>query len=83
MMKPASMMVIAAACAALFAAPAFAQAPAGGGDMGKMGNMKMSSAPKKHMKMARHSHHKMGCYDLAWMTQEMKDCLEKSGNKPM
>ena len=27
------------------------------------------------------SHHKMSCYDYAWESQQMKDCLAKSGGK--
>jgi len=26
-------------------------------------------------------HHKMSCYDYAWESQQMKDCLAKAGSK--
>ncbi len=38
--------------------------------------------------MAKHSRHKMGCYDYAWQSAAMQDCLAKAGgsassSKPM
>jgi hypothetical protein len=33
--------------------------------------------------MAHKSSHKMGCYDYAWESQAMKDCLAKGTSKPM
>jgi hypothetical protein len=119
-----SLIVAAAAFAALYAAPAMAQAPAPSsppaampasppsaapaapaGNMGDMKGMKdmksdntaapensaRSSTPsgdnsaaadtgeKKahHHKVAMAGKHKMSCYDLAWQSQEMKDCLAK------
>ena len=79
MKKQASLVVIAAACAALFAAPAFAQGATNGG----MKDMKASSAPMKSMKsMKKHarpmrtarSRMKLTCSDYAWQSQDMKDC---------
>jgi hypothetical protein len=73
MIKTASWFVVAAACAALFAAPAMAaDAPAAKADM----------AGKK---MAMKSKHKFSCYDYAWDSQALKDCLAKpaSEQKPM
>jgi len=32
------------------------------------------------MKMAHKSRHKMSCYDYAWESQDMKDCLAKPGS---
>jgi hypothetical protein len=72
MKRQASLVVIAAACAALLAGPAFAQATSGSGD--GMKTMKMSSAPKKPMKMARAHAMKHTCMDYAWQSQDQKDC---------
>jgi len=62
-------LMAATAVAALLAMPASA-APAAPGTGGKP--------------MASH-HHRGGCYDYAWQSQEMKDCLAKhaSTHKPM
>jgi hypothetical protein len=96
MKKRTSLMMVAAACAALLAAPSFAQTspPPAGGDMSNM-NMKPAAAPAKTkkpmaakpmktaampMKMGHKSHHKMSCYDYAWESQDMKDCLAKQGS---
>jgi hypothetical protein len=41
------------------------------------------TAPAKMKPMAMHTaaaHHRMGCYDYAWQSQQMNDCLSK---KPM
>jgi len=76
MKKHTSLMVLAAALAAFLAAPAMAQT-SGGGD--HMKGMKAASSTKKPMKMAKKSKHKMSCYDYAWQSQDMKDCLAKSG----
>ena len=69
------------ACAGLLAVPAVAA-----DDMGKM-NMDKGKMPMKHTEMhkpmhhavVRHSHHKMDCSDYAWQSQDMKDCMAKTG----
>jgi hypothetical protein len=71
MKRQASLIVIAAACAALLAGPAFAQMSSGGGGMQ---GMKMSSAPKKTMRMAKAHAMKHTCMDYAWQSQDQKDC---------
>ncbi|HXP30851.1 MAG TPA: hypothetical protein VN832_07160 [Stellaceae bacterium] len=88
--KRASMMIIAAACAALLTAPTIAAAQQQGGatpmSSGSSTPMK-AKAPAAH-KMAHHpvhrvamhgGKHKWSCYDYAWQSQDMKDCLAKSG----
>jgi hypothetical protein len=41
-----------------------------------------ASKPMSDMKSMHH--HKMSCYDYAWESQQMKDCLaKKEGKKPM
>ena len=71
MKKHASLAIIAATCAALFAVPALAQSSTGGGNMA---GMKMSHAPKKRMKMAKAGGMKLTCMDYAWQSQDEKDC---------
>ena len=69
-----SWMIVAAACAALLAAPAMAaDAPAAKGSMppAKSAPMKGASVKKKH---------KRSCYDYAWQSQDMKDCLAKQAS---
>jgi hypothetical protein len=98
MKKRTSLMIVAAACAALVAAPSFAQnAPASGGTPGATKPMAAPAKTKKPMAakpmktaampmtMAHKSRHKMTCYDYAWESQDMKDCLAKpvSGKKTM
>ena len=71
--------VMAAAVTGLLALPApsaHAQ-PAKPAANKPMSDMKMSGT--KSM-----PHHKMSCYDYAWESQQMKDCLaKKEGKKPM
>jgi hypothetical protein len=73
MKRQASLVVIAAACAALLAGPALAQTASGGG---AMKDMKTSSAPKKmkSMKTAKAGMMKRTCMDYAWGSQDSKDC---------
>jgi hypothetical protein len=60
-----------------FSAPSSHAQPAKPAANKPMSNMPMSD--KKSM-----SHHKMSCYDYAWESQQMKDCLAKmEGKKPM
>jgi len=44
-----------------------------------------SAAPAAGGKPMASHHHHMGCYDYAWQSQEMKDCLAKhaSAHHPM
>jgi len=44
-----------------------------------------SAAPADSGKPMASHHHHMGCYDYAWESREMKDCLAKhaSAHKPM
>lgn len=77
MRKHTSLVVIAAACAALLAGPALAQS----GSSSDMKGMKMSSAPKKPMKMAKAGKMKHSCMDYAWQSQDQKDC-EAGTKKP-
>ncbi|HZT52650.1 MAG TPA: hypothetical protein VFA22_11975 [Stellaceae bacterium] len=72
MKQHASLVVIAAACAALLAAPALAQNA--GGDHMKGMNMSSQSHAKKSMKMARARGMKLTCMDYAWQSQDQKDC---------
>jgi len=45
---------------------------------------KTAPAKMKPMVMKKAAaHHHMGCYDLAWQSQAMKDCLAKGDMKPM
>lgn len=72
--RNASWMIVAAACAALLAAPAMAaDAPAakGGTPPAKSAPMKSASVKKRH---------KRSCYDYAWQSQDMKDCLAKQAS---
>jgi len=61
MLRNASWLI--AICAGL----AFAAAPAFAAEM----PMKKADMP------AKHHHRMMSCYDHAWQSQEMKDCLDK------
>ena len=72
MLKTVSWLVAACACLAFVAGPALAA---------DMPATKPAAAP---MKMAAKPHHKWSCYDYAWESQQMKDCLDKaSATKPM
>jgi len=76
--KSASITVVALAAAAFCLAPAFAADMPGDqmkGMSGMQGKTMGSGAPKKMM--AHKSKHKMSCYDYAWESQDMKDCLAK------
>ena len=39
------------------------------------------TAKKPAAEVKSTSHHKMSCYDYAWDSQQMKDCLAKSSSK--
>lgn len=77
MKKQASLAVIAAVCAALFAAPVLAQGTPGGDNMAPA---KTVHAPKAHakkpmkMKMAKAGKTTRTCMDYAWQSQDLKDC---------
>ena len=98
--KQASLAVVVAACAALFAAPVFAaDAPAAPAASSNMGAMHMAPAKKAHAAHAAHtkksakktaaehhakhhgkrvaSKHKFSCYDYAWQSADMQNCLAK------
>ena len=102
--KQASLAVVVAACAALFAAPVFAAdapagAPAAPAASSNMGAMHMAPAKKAHAAHAAHakksakktaaehhakhhgkrvaSKHKFSCYDYAWQSADMQNCLAK------
>ena len=40
-----------------------------------------AAKPMTTKPMAHKSHHKMDCYDLAYQSQAMADCLAKANNK--
>ena len=107
--KQASLAVVVAACAALFAAPVFAAdapaaapaAPAAPAASSDMGAMHMAPAKKAHVAHAKKAHaahakkaakktvaakhhgkkvaskHKFSCYDYAWQSADMQNCLAK------
>jgi hypothetical protein len=93
LVKQASLAVVVAACAALFAAPVLAaDAPTAAGSMGHMDHMSSmkaapAKAPAKKATKAAHKHavkktamkkrHKASCYDYAWQSADMKNCLAK------
>jgi hypothetical protein len=75
MKKQASLAVVVAACAALFAAPALAQGKPGGDSMHGMPMKSMSHhATKKPMRMAKAERMKRTCMDYAWQSRDAKDC---------
>jgi hypothetical protein len=65
-----------AACMALLAAPAFAQSAAPAAKPAPA--MKMAPGEK----MAAKPKHKFSCYDYAWQSKDMQDCLAKASAKP-
>ncbi|HLI19688.1 MAG TPA: hypothetical protein VKV32_01120 [Stellaceae bacterium] len=69
-MRQIGSFIAATACALLLAAPAIAQ-PSGGAP---------AAAPAA--KAAAKSKHKFSCYDYAWQSKEMQDCLAKASAKP-
>jgi hypothetical protein len=75
MLARASVIVAALAGAALLAAPVLAQT----GDKAKP-----AVAAHDAKKMSAKKRHKVSCYDYAWESQAMKDCLAKqsSGTQP-
>lgn len=79
-MKKPVFLIAAAACAALLAAPVLAQT---GKPMANMpadhGKAAMKDGKATAKKTAKH---KRSCYDYAWESQDMKDCLAKQGNQP-
>jgi uncharacterized low-complexity protein len=78
MLARASLIVAALTGAALLAAPAMAQT----GDKAKPMAATQDQAGGK--KVAAKKRHTMSCYDYAWESQAMKDCLAKqpSGAEP-
>jgi hypothetical protein len=73
---------IAFAFAGLVAVPAFAADNTGDKDK-PMGNMPMKHTemhkPVHHAVVRHRASHKMNCSDYAWQSQDMKDCMAKSG----
>jgi hypothetical protein len=67
---------VVAGALALPAPAAYAQTAAAPAAKPMTMNMKKPMAHKA-------SHHKMSCYDYAWDSQAMKDCLAKGTSKPM
>lgn len=74
-----SLLIAAAAAIALFTAPAFAQsaAPAPAATAPAKAAPAKTAAPAK----AATKSHKRDCYDLAWQSQAMQDCLAKQSAK--
>lgn len=84
-----------AAAAALFAAPAFAQSSGGSTPAPAPAPAAPAAAPPAAapamapgMKMApaktaaAKPKHKFSCYDYAWQSKQMQDCLAKASAKP-
>jgi len=76
--KSASLTIAALAAAALCLAPARAADMPSDHMQGMSGMQGKTMGSPAHKKMMAHkSKHKMSCYDYAWESQDMKDCLAK------
>ncbi len=71
--KPVALMALTLA-ATLVAGPVFAQ----GAVRGASGRATQKAVNEMHKRKQRH---KQSCYDYAWQSQEMKDCLEREKAK--